>query len=300
MLSQCCKILSLTFFLVFFLCSCERELQIDISQYKDKLVLISNFTSDSSIDFHLSTTRSPFFHDTNDFDLSYAEISLLDEKSGSLKFIFNSSKENIKLEKKVISGNSISIEVRYPGMEDISASCTFPDKVTILHHKDYLVKDFDNNDVLLNKIQLRTNKSEYLIIRNIITKRVRSLSGDTITLRDTAWLNSNSDNIFSILPSNAINTELFAKLKIDNETTIEFFSNDGFPKGNNFVDGISEIELICCEKNYFNFISSSSLANWNNGFSNSTIISPVSVITNINNGLGVFGACQIVKISKKY
>lgn len=298
--SQCSKILSLTFFLVFFLFSCERELQIDIAQYKDKLVLISNFTSDTTIDFHLSKTKSPYIDGTNVIDLSIAEISLHNEKSGNLDFFFNSTKGIINLYEKVYPGNIVTIEVKYPGMENISASCIFPNKVSILGHTDQLIKDIDNNDVLLHRIQLKTNKTEYLIIRNTITKRVRSLSGDTITLRDTAWINSNSADIFSVLPSNAINTELFAKLKIDSEMTLEFLSNDGFPKGDNFVDGISEIELICCDKNYFHYISSSTLSNWNNAFSNSTIISPVSVFTNINNGLGVFGACQIIKISKKY
>ncbi len=298
--SQCSKILSLTFFLVFFLFSCERELQIDIAQYKDKLVLISNFTSDTTINFHLSKTKSPYTDGTNVIDLSVAEISLHNEKSGNLDFFFNSTKGIINLYEKVYPGNIVTIEVKYPGMENISASCIFPDKVSILGHTDQLIKDIDNNDVLIHKIQLKNNKTEYLIIRNTITKRVRSLSGDTITLRDTAWINSNSPDIFSVLPSNAINTELFAKLKIDSEMTLEFLSNDGFPKGDNFVDGISEIELICCDKNYFHYISSSTLSNWNNAFSNSTIISPVSVFTNINNGLGVFGACQIVKISKKY
>lgn len=300
MLSQCSKILSLTFFLIFFLCSCEKELQVDISQYKDKLVLFSNFTSDSTLNFHLAKTKSPYFIGSNAIDQAKAEIYLHDEKAEKLNIEFNSINNIFNLSKKLLSGNILTIEVKYPEMENIYASCIFPDKVSILQHTDQLIKDIENNDVLLNRIQIKTNKSEYLIIRNIITKRVRSLSGDTITLRDTAWLNSYSADIFSVLPSNAINTELFVRLKIDTVKALEFLSNDGFPKGNNFVDGISEIELICCDKNYFNYISSSSLVNWNNGFTVSTILSPVSVFTNVNKGLGVFGAYQIQKISKKY
>jgi hypothetical protein len=299
-LSQCSKILSLTFFLTFFLYSCERELHVDASQYKDKLVLFSTFTSDSTINFHLSKTKSPYFSGTNNLDPDSAEIILIDDKFNELSFEYNSALEIINLKQKQISESSLSIVVKYPGLEDIFATCIFPDKVSIIEHADQLIKDKDNNEVLLHKIRLKTNKSEYLIIRNVITKRVRSLSGDTITLRDTAWLNSYSANIFSVLPSNTINAELYAKLNTDTETTIEFLSNDGFPKGNNFVDGNSVIELMCCDKNYYNYFTSSALAIWNSRFSNSTILSPVSVFSNVNNGMGVFGAYQIKKILKKY
>lgn len=296
-----CRCKPLTFFLLIFIVSCEKEFPVSDYREKDKLVLNCFITNDTTFEMSITKTKSPYSIGNTDIDYDKCKIELFDQNNRAISFVRNTNSNLFEVNEKLLSDQYYSIYVSYPGFEMIGSETWLPGPVNMISYTGTVHLNTENEQVLSNRFVINPGNNKYMIIRHIVNKKAISISGDTISFTDTSWISNTSQNIMSVLPANAVNTLLFAQLKKNEQNYLEFDSYDGFDKENNIIEGYSTFEFISCSEDYYKYISTLEQLNWNKNKDDSTILLPMNLFSNIKNGYGIFAgfAKTIHKIKYK-
>lgn len=300
MSSVFCKYKPLTFFLVIIMFSCEREFPVSDFNETDKLVVNCFISSDSTLDLKLTRTRSPYSSGNTFIDYDKCTIDLIDSGNRNIEFVRSGNTNKFDLKEKLTTGQKIKIFVRYPDLESVSSETILPELIKKVTYYGNVKVNEENEQVLSNRFVIDPGNNKYMIFRHIVNKKVITLAGDTITYSDTSWINNISENIMSVLPGNAVNTVLFAKLEANTENYVEFDSYDGFIKESNLIEGYSSFELLTCSEEYFKYMNTLQQYNWNRGEEDNYIILPVNIFSNIKDGYGIFAGFTMNTLKIKF
>ncbi|MEZ4908730.1 MAG: DUF4249 family protein [Saprospiraceae bacterium] len=282
--------------------SCEREY--DISKVEDQHVLVIHafIDGDSTFLFYNGISYFPF----NPFDINDsidAPSILLTNANGVNITLNNSAYENsFYPEIPFVGKSSYYLNVKYPDYNTVNANTKTCGSFEIDNFHSYMTTNIDNYDVLNIKLDVSPEVDKYILVRHITEKKLLSLSSDTISVRDTAWIYPKSENAIQLLPSNSINEALIYNIIPGEINEIEFESYDGFVKENNILEGYSEFEFILCNNDYYKYMKSLIQYKWNySGNTSSSIITTAGVYSNIVDGLGIFAAYRkkIIKFQYK-
>ena len=274
--------------------SCEKDFPVSEYIEKDKLVFNCLLPNDSTMVFSLGKTLSPFSPGDKFLDFEKAEIVLTDKQSNKIDFVRSGISNVFVLIDKLRQDSIYNIIVKYPGFKNVYSDTYLPQPVRIVDYSGNIEVNDESIQVLRSQFTVNPSCCKYIIMRHIIEKKIVSLSGDTIAFSDTTWITKVSQNLESILPGNAVNTVLFAKLKPNVENAISFDSYDGFDKNENLIEGTSCFELISCSEDYYKYVSTKILSDWNKRNDNNSTILPVSIYSNIENGYGIFAGFSTV------
>lgn len=291
---------ALTFFLLLAFYSCEQELAIDQCIKENRLVLNCIITSDSTMQFYLGKTSSPYIFSDFEQDVDNAAVSFSNSTNDQILIRKNDYEPGYSFPEKLQNNSLYTIKIDYPGFTGISAQSYLPSKIEIRDYEGEIEKNDKNETILTNKFTINTSQSEFLAVRQIIYERIVNIFGDTISFTDTAWISPAGYSLNSILPGNAINNILFTELNQNTVAEIGFESYDGFIKSENLIEGISEFEFISCSEQYYNYLRSYILYTWNKKDANSSVLYPLSVFSNVENGFGIFGGYDKTVYRVKY
>jgi hypothetical protein len=281
-----CKYSPLTFFLAIFFLSCEREFPVHNYIVYNKLIAICFVDTDSSFIIKLSKTNTPYAEPSVLTNPELAVIELSDENNKSM--IFKKVGDVCILKERFKQGNLYSLTVKHPEYQSIESKTILPYKLSNVIYKGTMEPYESGDSILVNKFRINAGQSKYLVIRHIIKKKLLTISGDTVSFNDTTWIDGISNNILNILPENAVNTALFVTLKPSSENIIEFKSFASFVKNEKVLELNSQFELISCNEEFFKYMRSIILYNWNANSSKNYYSSPIAVFSNIENGYGIF------------
>ena len=280
-----------------FLTSCEVDYKPEAPQ-EQRLVVESLFSPDTSMQLLVSLTQSPYeelkdpvlpdnIHITlnEDNKKSYDDFELIDNYF-LLKDFFPSK------------GHYYNITVTSDNYKSVSAKSYIPENINLTSLNTGLGIDANGTRILNVNFEVEQDTVQYLIIRHIVNKKVLSLQNDTIEYRDTAWLESQNKIFEDVLPATATNKLLFAK--INTGGTYSFYSYDGYYSDANLIHGQSEFEFISCSKDYYEYMKSLIVLKWNKTLDNNSIVSPISLYSNVKNGFGIFAGYNMQYVKKEF
>ena len=280
--------------------SCEREMGMDKYGYEDRLVLNCFITSDSAMELVLGKTSSPYEEPDWEIDIEDATIYFEDADNNYVSILKNDSGSGYSFPEKIRNNSIYTVRIEYPGLPVIAARDYLPSKIEIVDYEGNIIKNDENETVLDNRFTINAGLARFMAVRHTISEKIVNIHGDTISFLDTAWISPSGKGLKSILPGNAINKILFAELNENTEIRFSFESYDGFAKSDNLIEGVSVFELISCSEQYYDFLKTSLLYSWNKEDKNKSIIFPVSVFSNIENGFGIFCGYEKVVFKVKY
>lgn len=288
--------LLLTIFFSLAFISCERNYEIDTSQYQNELVLNSFFTVDSTISIKLSISNSPYSNNSNQ-SVRLANVTLFasDGSYYTMDYLNNGIFLSNIYPKIGLTYKLVGSLSDYGKIESTSY---VPKK---LHVKSFEKKNIINQDGEKNlelEIEFEKDSNKYVVIRHIVEKTVVSLNKDTIGYRDTVLIQGLSESFESILPDYSVHKIILAK--IGDFSSLKFLSYDGFKKYDNLIKGISKFEIYSCSKDYYEYQKDLQLYNWNNANVNSSIINSNGLYSNISNGLGIFAGFNKIIVTDTF
>ncbi len=294
-------ILSGLFFL-FNASTCEREVELDIGQPKDRLSVYCSFESEQQMVLQLGKSRAVINRAPEEF-LPNATVNLYEGTSflEQLKFIPQPSDTSlpphyVSTETTFKEGRSYRIEASLSGFDDIQAESSIPPHSTIRNMRSYdLVIDKDSKpglSIYSYKINVKINDPQeagnyyHLIVYQEIFKKEGQSDG-TVTnkhfFQPLAFdISSNSNDIVSYL-----NQGILIK---DNP-----FNNSGYNFEmeeitlNPITDhlGLTYFALRTVSEEYYLFHSSFA-RQYNADITGNLFSEPVFIFENVNNGYGIF------------
>ena len=272
--------------LIFFLCSCETVINVDLPEHESKLVMNSFINPDSLVSVHISNSLSIL----DNGKLNNAENAVVElyENDNLVETLQHSSDGNYTSAGKYPAiGNTYKITASANGYEDVSASTTVPPAISIssFNLKDSVLAGPHGNveaslDITIND---PANKNYYML---------EVFEIDTLTFDTTFYHPGNGINYYYIFSDDhAIGEEqngtalLFTDEFFNGKSyrlTVKFDSyflntNPGYPV---YLKLTSLNEDLYLYKKTF----ATHLQNKGNPFAE-----PVQVYNNIKNGFGIFG-----------
>lgn len=254
--------------------SCDEQLFVD-SEALPKLVLNGLLTIDDTIKVELSKTRDLFNEDDEIDWVRNADVYLkCDENKLAELLVYKGNGIYASATKVAQSGSTYSIEVEHAVYENIYATAEMPEP--IIGEVLYVGSEDDKQNFELNISNGKSNN--YFIWEMIQKKDDGAQSNIEITSSD-----SNTDNI---LPDETqvqekIFLEGIANIQIDDISS--GFSTSGLDDGQ-----LPEIEIHLNTVNEDMYKYYRSLELYKN--SSKKFINPVEIYSNVENGLGIFGA----------
>ena len=293
----------LLFLLLICSVSCEKEANISIQEVDAQVVIISNFTPNEPFQLELSPSTSIFTLSNNTQDLENATVEICGGKNCQIldsqvsgggndnlnKFIFTSTKD------KPVAGIEYSLNVKIEGMEEVSAEAISPEKVELTHVAVGAVSEIPlpNNPIDEKQYEVRvslqfddpTGEDNFYQIN--FYQQKNDVNGNLIAQYNDEGIEDFleiDDDIIDIrnITDNGI---LLSDRHFDGQTRDLFFrpTFKFNPLTEMPVNLIVEFRTV--SKDYYDYYSSvhKQVNQGSDPFSQ-----PIEIISNINNGLGVF------------
>lgn len=273
------------FFILFFLSilvlsSCETDLIVDKSE-QNRLVVYSMLDEHSSISVELSKTRNILNSADRISYISDAHVTIFENGVLFAQLEYNPNKNRYETNKKPKAGFSYALQVKHDDYKDLCANATVPPKMNgTVEWKKHVV----NNqtlfvyDVLLDK----KNLGDFLIWELLYLSSDAKLINANIKLANVAPDPANSIN--------EKNQKLFIKEK---ESTTSTATTNQYQLSTTDVRSSNsstvQVKVASMSKEAFNYYRSIELYK-----QNTNQFEPVSIYSNVENGLGIFGAKSVI------
>ncbi len=277
------------------LMSCEKEYDIGEGYNHQKIVVDCVFNSDSMPLVRLSKAASPYFSSPYS-NIDSAKIVILGTSDiiDSFEYIGNGLYR---------SGHIFKPKNHYNLLVNVNDTVVtsrsyLPESITINSVVHEVVVD-DNKKLLKSKFSISTAGEKYLILTHVVRKKAFTNNNDTIQFEDDVWVEG-EDNFFEqVLPEESPKKILLKK--VDSDTlTFTIYSSDGYVKDDNLIEGKSFFNFYSCSEEYYSFVKSKMLYEFNNIGDKTSIISASGVYSNISNGFGIFAGYNKIEVVNEF
>ncbi len=297
---------------------CENDLEYDIPGVTPQLVVNSLFTMDSIIRIEVSASASPG-EGENIRSLRDAKITLFEESTQLKDLVLdsmlatpfnfsgapNASVAPVKLyfhkvlSNPVKSGRPYTIEVRYPGMETVTATNTVPRPVRANAEPELLGSAININGKAMIKRSFTINdnggRENSYGIEVLVTpkgeagpaQRIAFFSGEKAFSENLTVNDGQFSQGVLYQPQNGV---YFTNGKFQGRRkTFDFYVEEQYLSGQYDL----KVRFLTLSKDFFEFVTSYQKQKNN---SNNAFAEPTQVYSNVENGLGIFAGYAITEV----
>jgi hypothetical protein len=297
--------------LIFFL-SCEREISLEIEGFEPKIVVNGILEAGKAFNVHVCSSKNILSQSEN-INLDKAIVKIYE---GSDFFFLSSTGEGnfSHPSKRVMHGANYHIEVSYPGFKTVKSNATIPGtldaevsysetfdyKGKLALRVDFKIKDNPDEDnyyiyEILNLYpNAPTDPNSIPFLDSPIKSWLSSLDGNIGYIDDVSEKQSKlfiTDNTFR---GSILNTSLVSFVEIQEQGSnnpidviLDYYTPD-------FTD--SKLKVTAASKELYEYYKSVELFIQKKAL-NSSISTPITPFTNIENGLGIFAGFSSLILS---
>ncbi|MBL0016313.1 MAG: DUF4249 domain-containing protein [Bacteroidia bacterium] len=300
------------------LTSCENDLESDIPSAKPQLVVNSLFTLDSIIRIEVSASASPG-QGGNIQSLRDAKIILFEDETQLKDLVLdsmlatpfnfsgapNASVAPVKLyfhkvlSSPVKSGRPYTIEVKYPGMESVTATNTVPRPVRAIAESQILGSaiNIDGTPMVKHSFTINDNggRENAYGIEVIVTpagqtgpaQRIPFFSGEKAFSENLTVTDGQYSQGVLYQPQNGV---YFTNGKFQGRhKTFDFYVDEQYTSNQYDL----KVRFLTLSRDFFEFATSYQKQKLNN---NNPFAEPTQVYSNIENGLGIFAGFAVTEV----
>ncbi len=300
--------------------SCERTLDLEVKEFESRLVVNSTFTEGSSWIVNVSSSANVLDIDSQIGPIETAIVSIICEETGNI-FLLGHLENGIYSSREDLPevGYQYSLKIINDGFKDLTASDKIAEAVSV-DNIDTESISVDGSEALQIDFSIENSSvsADFYIVDIVQKSDAEKYNIDiSTTIADEFIFTTEDNNADDVTPDFRFKSRLFFSDMdfdgqkqnisiISHDPNTVSTSNSTIGGGTTTTDGSGgtstgeesafdpelQLRILSVSKNLFEYYKSVEAYRWNRN-NNSSFSTPPKIISNVEGGLGIFGAYTI-------